>query len=250
MKLAGLMGYARKGLGHREDQGFLIVAHDPPQAIAQVLDGLEQAGGYGAVIGREQSRGVEHQAKLQLAHDVQRGIALLGLEGVKRHKETLATERGRACCQPEMIGRAKQDEKHANQVQNFALGDREAAFLGKRFMNLCDGPALPKSPVPDLHDDFQRKAAAAHGQALRVLRRIDSLRLSTLWIGTPVRHINHPFTTVQKDDMFLPQLMAALQNVPTVRARGLVWPIVTCGDLAIIFSSSHSYPPLARNSSE
>lgn len=202
------------------------------------------------MIGREQSHGVEHQTKLQLAHDVQCSVAFFRFEGIKRDKKTMPAERGRTCCQPEMIGRAKQDEKHAKQVQNFALGDREAAFLGERCMNLGDGPAMPKTPVPNLHDDFQRKAAAPHGQALRVLRRIDSRRLSALWIGTTVRHIDHPFTTVQKDDMFLPQLMAALQNVPTVRARGLVWPIVTFGDLAIIFSSSHSYPPLARNSSE
>jgi hypothetical protein len=62
MNLAGLRGNPRKGLGHREDQGFFLVAHDPPQAQAQGRDGMGQAGGYGAVSGREQRRGVEHQA--------------------------------------------------------------------------------------------------------------------------------------------------------------------------------------------
>jgi hypothetical protein len=45
MNLAGLLRHAGEGLGHREDQGFLIVAHNPPQAIAQGFHGLEQAGG-------------------------------------------------------------------------------------------------------------------------------------------------------------------------------------------------------------
>jgi hypothetical protein len=42
MNLAGLMRHAGKGLGHRQDQGFLIVTHDPPYAIAQVFHWLEQ----------------------------------------------------------------------------------------------------------------------------------------------------------------------------------------------------------------
>jgi len=45
MNLAGLMGHAGEGLGHRDDQGFLIVAHGPAQTVAQVVNGLEQAGG-------------------------------------------------------------------------------------------------------------------------------------------------------------------------------------------------------------
>jgi hypothetical protein len=60
MNLAGLMRYAREGLGHGDDQRLLIVAHDPPQAIAQGFDGLEQTLRQGAVIGREQRHFVEH----------------------------------------------------------------------------------------------------------------------------------------------------------------------------------------------
>src|SRR2546422_7551815 len=97
-------------------------------------------------------------------------------------------ERGRAGCPPQRIGTAEQDEKHADQVEDFALRDWEAAFLGERCMNLRDSPAVPKSPVPDLHDDFQRKAAATHRQATRRLRRLDPLGLGTTWIGTAVSH--------------------------------------------------------------
>jgi hypothetical protein len=114
MNLAGLMRHAREGLSHGDDQRVLIVAYDPPQAIAQVFDGLEQALRQGAVIGREQRHCVEHQAEFQFAHDVERGVALFGFESIKGHKQTMPVERGRVSCQPEMIGAAEQDEKHAN----------------------------------------------------------------------------------------------------------------------------------------
>lgn len=60
MNLAGLMRHAREGLGHGYNQRGLIVAYDPPQAIAQVFDGLEQRLRQGTVIGREQGHFVKH----------------------------------------------------------------------------------------------------------------------------------------------------------------------------------------------
>jgi hypothetical protein len=189
---------------------------------------------------------VEHQAKLQLTHDIQGTIALLGLESVNGDKNSLPTKSGRVGRHSEMVGTPEQDEKYANQVQDFTFGDGHAAVLREHGMNLRDGPVVPKAPVPNLHNDFQRKAAAPDGQTARLLRHIDPLRLGTTGIGTPVRHIHNPFTPMEKDKMFLPHLIPALQHVPTMRARGLFWSIVTFANLAIIFRSSHS-SPLARS---
>ena len=123
-------------------------------------------------------------------------------------------------------------------------------LLGEPIMNLSHPPAVPKSELTNVHDDFQSKAAAAQGHAPGRLRGSDPMVSSTVRIGAMVSHPDDQVATTQKDDIFAPEWIAALQNLPTVLTSSLFWPIRTFGNLAVVFSSSHQYTSLARDLSK
>jgi|SRR5712691_765105 hypothetical protein len=150
--------------------------------------------------------------------------------------------------QTQAIGATKQHEKDAYQVQHFTLGDRQVTVLGEHFINLRHRPPFPEPPVANLGNDLQRKTAAAHGQMAGRLRGIDLLVPGAFRMGTMVTHADNQITTIQKDHVFSPERIAALQDAPTTRARHLFWPIVTLGNIAIIFGSSHRHTSLAQGS--
>ena len=68
--------------------------------------------------------------------------------------------------QAKMIRAAQQDEKHLYQVQHLSFGDGQVLDLGQHLVNLRDRPALPKSPVANLDNDFQGETVTTHGQVL------------------------------------------------------------------------------------
>jgi len=145
-------------------------------------------------------------------------------------------------------GATQQHEKDADQIQHFTLGDRQGMFLGEYFMNLCHRPPFPEPPVANLSNDLQRKTAAAHGQTVGCLRGIDPFVADAFRRGTTITHTDHQRTTIQKDHVFSPERIAALQDTPTTWARRLFWPIVTLGNIAILFGSSHRHTSLAQGS--
>jgi hypothetical protein len=53
MALASLMAYAGKDVGHRQQQGTLIVTDDAANPIVQGLNGLKHSAFQGLVIGRQ-----------------------------------------------------------------------------------------------------------------------------------------------------------------------------------------------------
>ncbi|NTU63161.1 MAG: hypothetical protein HGB05_07115, partial [Chloroflexi bacterium] len=156
MQLTRLVRHARKN--HRSGQlkRLLIVAHQTTDSIAQIFHGLKQPGGQGLMRRGEQSRLMEDQAELQLAHDVQRRVTLFGLEGIDRNKEPMPTKVRRMFFQTELIRAAQQDEKHLNQVQHLSFGDEHMTLLGQQLVNLRHGPAFPEAPHANLDNDFQR----------------------------------------------------------------------------------------------
>jgi hypothetical protein len=97
---------------------------------------------------------MQDQAKLQFPYDVQSRVALLGLEGVDRQKETMTAEVRGACMQPQGIGAAQQHQKHANQIEHFAFRDREMALLSEYGMDLRHCPPFPEPPVANLANDL------------------------------------------------------------------------------------------------
>jgi hypothetical protein len=248
MDLTSLMAHTGKDMDHRNLEGLLIITHDAAHPIAPGLDGLQHATLQRLVIRREQGRHLQHHPELQFPRDIQRRVALLGLEGINRQKETIPPEVRRVFFEAQGISAPEQYQKDADQVQHFALGDRHMTFLGEHLVNLRHGPALPKPPVANLDDHFQRKTAAAHGQTASRLRSIDPLVPGAFWIGTTVAHADHQVTTVQKDHVFSPERITPLQDALTTRASRLFWPIVTLGNFAIIFGSSHRHTSLARGS--
>src|SRR5713101_3587308 len=150
--------------------------------------------------------------------------------------------------QTQAIGATKQHEKDAYQVQHFTLGDREMAFLGEHFMNLRHRPAFPEPPVANLGNDLQCKTAAAHGQTAGPLRSIDPLVSRTLRMRTAVAHADYQVTSIQKDHVFPPERITTHQDACATWARRLFWPIVTLGNIAIVFGSSHRHTSLAQGS--
>src|SRR3989304_720828 len=118
--------------------------------------------------------------------------------------------------QPEMIRAAKQDQKHLNQVQDLSFGDGQVMGLGQQLVNLGDGPALPKSPVANLGNDFQGKAAPAYGQAASCLRFIHAIRPSAFRILATVTQVDDQVTPVQENDVLPPQWITTFQGLTTV----------------------------------
>jgi hypothetical protein len=64
---------------------------------------MEQPSLQGPMIRSEQSYFVEDQAKLQFAHDIERGVPLFRLEGVNGDKDTMPMKVSRPCFQAEVI---------------------------------------------------------------------------------------------------------------------------------------------------
>jgi hypothetical protein len=248
MDLTSLMAHTGKDMDHRNLEGLLIITHDAAHPIAQGFNGLKHAALQRLVIRGQHGRHLQHQTELQFPRDIQGGVALLRLEGIQGQKKTMPTEVRGMLFQPQVVSAAQQHEKDANQVQDFTLGDRHVTFLGQHFMDLRHGPTFPEPPVANLDNDVQRKTATAHGQTASRLRSIDPLVPGAFWIGTTVAHADHQVTTVQKDYVFSPERITPLQDALTTRASRLFWPIVTLGNFAIIFGSSHRHTSLARGS--
>lgn len=198
------------------------------------------------VIGRQQGRHLEHQAELQFPRHVQSRVAFLRLEGINSQKETMPLEIRRVLSQPQGIGTAQQHQKDTDQVQDFSLGDGQVTFLGEDLMDLCHRPALPKPPEANLDNHLQRKTAATHGQMAGSLRSKDPLLSRTFPMGTLIAHAHHQVTPIQKDHVFSPERVTALQDTPTPWTRHLFRPIVTLGNASIVFGSSHRHTSLAR----
>ena len=233
---------------HRQLKSLLIITDHAAQAIAQRLDRLQHAAFQGLVIGGQQGDHVHDQAELQFPGHVQRVVALLGLERINGEKETLATEVGLVLGETQRISTTQQYEKDTDEVQDFTLRDGQATFLGEDFMDLCHGPAFPEPPVANLDNHFQSKTTAAHGQAAGRLRGVDPLMPGAFRMGTTIAHANHQVSAIQKDHVFSPERITTLQDTSTTRASGLFRPIVTFGNFAIIFGSSHRHTSLTRGS--
>jgi hypothetical protein len=122
------------------------------------------------------------------------------------------------------------------------------AFLGEHGMNLHHRPPLPEPPVTNLGNDLQRKTAAAHGQTAGPLRSIDPLVPRTLQMRTAVTHADHQVPSIQKDHVFAPERITPLQDTSAMWTRRLFWPVVTLGNIVIIFGSFHRHTSLAQGS--
>ncbi len=109
-------------------------------------------------------------------------------------------------------------------------------------------PALPESPIATLGDDCQSKAAPAHRQAASYRRDLDPIAPSALRIWATLSPADDQVTTTQQDEVCSPERITALQDLPAAGAGGLLWPIVTLGNLAIVFSSSPRYTSVAQGS--
>jgi hypothetical protein len=240
------MGHAREGLGHRHDQCFLIGADETTQTIAQVFDRLEQPLLQGLGIGGEQRDDVEDQAELQFSHHVQRVIALFWLEGIEREKQTVATEVSGVLFSPEVIGTAQQDEKHPEQVQHGAFRDQQVLLLGERLMKLSHRPAFPEPEVANLHDDFQCKAVAAHGQSLGGLREVPLPTLNAVWVEAMIPHADYLHASVQKNHILAPHRIGAFQHLVTLWAVTTLWLVVAFRHITIIFGFSHPHTSLVQ----
>ena len=240
------MRHAREGLGHRDDQCFLIVADETAQTIAQVFDRLEQTLLQGLVIGCEQRDDVEDQAKLQFSPHVQRVIALFWLEGIEREKQTVATEVSSVLFSPEVIGTAQQDEKHPEQVQHRAFRDQQVMLLRESLMKLSHRPAFPEPEVANLHNDFQCKAVAAHGQALGGLREVHPPTLDAVWVEATIPHADYLHASVQKNNILAPHRIGAFQHLVTLWALTTLRLIVAFRNITIIFGFSHPHTSLVQ----
>jgi hypothetical protein len=239
MQLTRLVRHAGKNYCGGQLKRLLIVTHQATDSIAQIFHGLEQPGGQGLMRRGEQSRLMEDQSELQLAHDVQRRVTLFGLEGIDRHKEAMPTKVRRMFFQTEIIGAAQQDQKHLNQVQHLSFGDKHVTFLGQPLVNLRHGPAFPEAPRANLDNDFQREATPANRQAARGLRFIHAIRPGTLRIRTTVTLANDQIPSVQENDVLPPQRITPLQGLIAPRTNQLFGSIIARGYLVIVFGLSH-----------
>ena len=118
--------------------------------------------------------------------------------------------------------------------------------LAQQLVNLGDGPAPPKSPVANLGNDFQGKAAPAYGQAASRLRFIHAIRPSAFRILATVTHADDQVTPVQENDVLPPQGITSFQGLTTARASRWLGSVVALGHLAIVFGSSHLYASLVQ----
>ena len=242
MQLTRLMRHARKNPRGSQLKRLLIVAHQATDSIAQIFHGLEQPGGQGWMRRGAQSRLMEDQSELQLAHDVPRRVTLFGLEGIDRHKESMPTKVRRMFFQTEIICATQQDEKHLNQVQHLSFGDEPVTFLGQPLVNLRHSPAFPEAPRANLDNDFQREAAPANCPAARCLRFIHTIPPGTFRILTTVTQADDPIPSVQENDVLPPQRITTLQGLTATRTNQLFRSIVARGNLVIVFGLSHVHP--------
>lgn len=248
MELAGLMRDTGKDMSYGQPEGLLIITDHAAQTIAQRLDRLKHSAFQGPVIRGQQGSHSQHQAELQFAHDVQGRVALFRLEGIDPQKEPMPTEVRAVFGQAPGIGATQQHQKDTNQVQDFAFRDWHVMFLGEDFMDLRHGPPFPEPPVAYLDNDFQCKTTAAHGQAAGRLRGVDPPMPGAFRMETTIAHAHHQVAVIQKDHVFSPERITTLQDAPTTWTSRLFWPIVTPGNVAIIFGSSHWHTSLARGS--
>jgi hypothetical protein len=250
MALAGLMRHTGKNVGGGQQQRLLIITDEAANLIAQRLDGLEHAALQGLVIGGQQGRHLQHQAELQFPHDIQGRVALLGLEGIQREKKPVPPEVRGVLGQAQGIRAAQQDKKDADQVQDFALRDRQATFLREHFMDLRHGPTFPEPPVANLDDDLQRKTAAAHGQRFRFPRGKQAFpfRLWALRVAASIADADDQVAPTQKDNVLAPQRIGAFQNLTTTWTVSTFGSIVAFANFAIILRSSHRHTSLALGS--
>jgi hypothetical protein len=246
VQLTRLVCHARENHRGSQLKRLLIVAHQATDSVAQIFHGLEQLGGQGLMRRGEQSRLMEDQSELQLAHDVQRRVTLFGLEGIDRHKESMPTKVRRMFFQTEIIRAAQQDEKHLNQVQHLSLGDEHVTFLGQQLVNLRNSPAFPEAPCANLDNDFQRKAAPANRQAARRLRFIHAIPPGTFRIRATVTQADDQIPSVQENDILPPQRITTLQGLTATRTNQLFGSIVARGYLVIVFGLSHRHPDSAQ----
>jgi hypothetical protein len=196
--------------------------------------------------GGEQSRLMEDQSELQLAHDVQCRVTLFGLEGIDRNKESMSTKVRRMFFQTEIICAAQQDEKHLNQVQHLSFGDEHVTFLGQQLVNLRNGPTFPEAPCANLDNDFQREAAPANRQAARCLRFIHAILPGTFRILTTVTQADDQIPSIQENDVLPPQRITTFQGLTAPWTNQLFRSIVARGDLVIVFGLSHVHPYSAQ----
>ena len=184
---------------------------------------------------------MKDQTELQLAHDVQRRVALFGLEGINRDKETMPTKVRRMFFQTEMIRAAQQDEKHLNQVQHLSFGDKHVTCLGQHLVNLRDRSTFPESPSANLDNDFQREAAPANRQAARGLRFIHTILPGTSRILATVTQADDQIPSVQEHDVLPPQWITTFQGLIATGTNHLFGSIVARGYLVIVFGLSHRH---------
>jgi len=118
--------------------------------------------------------------------------------------------------------------------------------LSQHLMNLCNRPPLPKSPVANLDNDFQREATPPYGQAARRLRFIHAIPVSAFRVGATIPHADDQITPIQENDVLSPNGVTTFQRSPAARASRLLGAVVSFGHLAIVFGSSHRHTSLAQ----
>src|SRR5713101_30916 len=184
---------------------------------------------------------MDDQTVFQFTHHIQRTVALLWFERIDGEKQPLPSKFSRMLNPTQVIRATRQHQEHTNQIQYFAFSDRHTPFLAEHFMNLCDGPTLPKAPVANLDNDLQGETAAAHGQAFSRTRGVDAPAsgITAPAIAATIGHADHQLTSAQEDHVLAPPRVGSLQCLPTAWARRLLRMIISFGNALVVFRSSH-----------